>query len=155
MPTPLSRRRPLTVIARATPTIDSAVRLSLNPARGRRAGVDGAWWPRSCDADAELPALIAAVDQRLDHTTVSVRVHPDAWDHIPRLIPARGRHIQVGPLVRDDPRVVRLTSADGESITLLVVEPDTAARPAADERRTGRPAVPNCPVPLAGPTERS
>ena len=55
-PTLLSHLKPLSAITRAIPTIDSAVRLSLNPVQDRRAAVDGAWWPHSREAAAERPA---------------------------------------------------------------------------------------------------
>ncbi|MGN9844968.1 DUF5994 family protein [Nonomuraea sp. H19] len=126
----LSHLKPLSVTARAIPTIDSVVRLSLNPVLDRRATVDGAWWPRSRDASAELPGLIAAVDQRLGRTTLRVGVYRDAWGHIPRRIPARGRQIRVSWFRSSDPRVITLMSAAGEPIVLLVIDPDTASGPA-------------------------
>ena len=66
--------------------------------------VDGAWWPYSRDAAAELPNLIAAVDQRLGRTTLRIGVHQDAWRRIPRRIPARGRQVRIGWFRQTDPR---------------------------------------------------
>ncbi|GAA3611456.1 hypothetical protein GCM10022419_115610 [Nonomuraea rosea] len=125
-PTLLSHLMPLSAVASAVPASDSTVRLSLDPVLDRRATVDGAWWPYSRDAAAELPGLIAAVDQRLGRVTLSVGVYRDSWDHIPRRIQARGRQIRVGWFHHTDPRVITLMSAGADPITLLVFEPGTA-----------------------------
>ncbi|GAA3661755.1 hypothetical protein GCM10022224_026610 [Nonomuraea antimicrobica] len=54
------------------------VRLSLDPDLARRGAVDGAWWPVGYDAGAELPGLIAAIDQRLNRRVPRVGPHIDA-----------------------------------------------------------------------------
>ncbi|MFB4267939.1 DUF5994 family protein [Nonomuraea sp. GTA35] len=108
----------------------SAPRLSLNAVLDRRGTVDGAWWPRTRDAAAELPALISAVDQRLDRAVLRVGVHVDAWDHLPRRIPARGRQVRVGWFRSADPHLITLSIAGTVPITLLVIPPRTAAGPA-------------------------
>ncbi len=95
-PTLLSQRAPLSSASSAIPLADCALRLSLHPVPNRRAMVDGAWWPYSRNAAAELPGLIAAVDRLLDRVTLRVSVHGDTWQSIPRRIPARGRQIRIG-----------------------------------------------------------
>ncbi|MFC7586152.1 DUF5994 family protein [Nonomuraea antimicrobica] len=82
------------------------------------------------DAATELPGLIAAVDQRLGRTTLLVGVCRDAWQHIPRRIPARGRPVRISWFRHADPRLVALFFATGEPVVLLVIPPDTAAGPA-------------------------
>ncbi|GGL02214.1 DUF5994 family protein [Planomonospora parontospora] len=129
-PTLLSHPTPLSPTAGAVPAVDSAVRISLDPVLGRRDALDGAWWPYSRDAAAELPGLIAAIDQRLGRTTLRVGLHPDAWEHIPRRIPARGRQIRVGWFRSTRPHLVTLILADAEPVTLLVIAPDTTQGPA-------------------------
>lgn len=49
----------------------------------RRGAVDGAWWPATYDAGAELPALIAAIDQHLGRRVLRVGLHVDTWHNIP------------------------------------------------------------------------
>ncbi|MBO3749938.1 hypothetical protein J5X84_27980 [Streptosporangiaceae bacterium NEAU-GS5] len=93
----------------------------------RRAVVDGAWWPYSHDAAAELPNLIAAVDQRLGRTTLRVSVHRDAWPRIPRHIPARGRQVRIGWFHSTDPRLITLSFAAEEPIVLLIIPADAPA----------------------------
>lgn len=125
-PTTLFRRTSPSTAASTVPTVDSTVRLSLNPTANRRSTVDGTWWPYSRDATAELPSLIAAADQRLGRTTLHVELYRDAWEHIPRLVPARGRQVRVDCARHADPRVVTLLATSGRPVVLLVVPPDGA-----------------------------
>ncbi|MFI7611133.1 DUF5994 family protein [Nonomuraea terrae] len=124
------RRLPSSRVTPARPQVDAAPRLILHPVPERRTVVDGAWWPRSRDAAAELPALVAAVDERLGRTTLRVGLHRDAWRHIPHRFPARGRQVRVGWFRSTDPRVITLIFAAGEPVVLLIIPPDTAAGPA-------------------------
>ncbi|MFC4534904.1 DUF5994 family protein [Sphaerisporangium dianthi] len=125
----VSHLKPLSTAASAVPAVDSSVRLSLDPPLNRRAPVDGVWWPRSRDAAAELPGLVAAVDQRLGRTTLRVGVYRDAWDDIPRRITNRGRQIRVGWFRSSDPRVITLIFAAGEPVVLSVAEQGTTPGP--------------------------
>ncbi|MFD0884195.1 STAS domain-containing protein [Streptosporangium algeriense] len=138
-PTLLSQPAPLSSTSSAIPRVDSALRLSLHPVLDRRAAVDGAWWPYSHDATAELPGLIAVVDRLLGRVTLRVSLHGDAWQNIPRRIPARGRQVRVGWFRHTDPRLITLIFAAGEPVVLLVIPPGTAAAPAeATLRRTAQ-----------------
>lgn len=127
-PSITTQRSPLPSAASAMPQIDQAVRFSLDPALDRRAVADGVWWPYSRDAGAELPGLIAGVDQWMGRATMRVSLHADAWDDIPHRIPARGRQIRVGWFRHSDPRMVTLTLDGFEQVTLLVVPPGTETR---------------------------
>ncbi|WP_214104044.1 DUF5994 family protein [Acrocarpospora catenulata] len=129
-PTLLSHYTPLNPVASAIPRVDSPVRLSLNPVRDRRVTVDGAWWPYSRDAAAELPGLIAAVDQRLAGTTLRIGLRQDEWDHIPHRIPARGRQVRIGWFSHAEPHVLTMSLAGAEPIALLVIPPGTTTGPA-------------------------
>ncbi|MFB4286361.1 DUF5994 family protein [Nonomuraea sp. ATR24] len=126
-PTLLSQPAPLSPASPAIPRVDSALRLSLSPVPNRLAVVDGAWWPSSHDAAAELPALIAAVDRLLDRVTLRIGLHRDVWQNIPRRIPARGRQVRIGWFRHTDPRVITLSFATGEPVGLLIVPSGTAA----------------------------
>ncbi|WP_146607458.1 DUF5994 family protein [Spongiactinospora gelatinilytica] len=121
-----------TLLSPSSPVLaaQAAPRLSLNAVLDQRGTVDGAWWPRSRDAAAELPALISAVDRRLDRAVLRVGLHADAWDHIPHRIPARGRHIRVGWFNSADPHLITLSIAGTVPISLLVIPPGTADGPA-------------------------
>ncbi|MER6576183.1 DUF5994 family protein [Nonomuraea sp. NPDC001023] len=126
-PTLLSQPAPLSPTSSAMPRVDSALRLSLHPVPNRRSVVDGAWWPYSSDTTAELPGLISAVDRLLDRVTLRVGVHCDAWQNIPRRIPARGRQVRVGWFRHTDPRMITLSFASGEPVVLLIIPSGTAA----------------------------
>ncbi|MGA4992117.1 DUF5994 family protein [Nonomuraea bangladeshensis] len=126
-PTLFSQPAPLSSASPTIPRVDSALRLSLRPVPNRRAVVDGAWWPSSRDAAAELPGLIDHVDRLLDRVTLRIGVHGDAWQNIPRRIPARGRQVRVGWFRHTDPRVITLSFAAGEPVVLLIIPSGTAA----------------------------
>lgn len=61
----------------------SAPRLSLAPVGPAPPLLDGAWWPRSRDLGAELPALIAVSDPLWGRIT-RVTVNPTHWPAVPR-----------------------------------------------------------------------
>jgi hypothetical protein len=126
----LSPSTPPSPVTDTVLTAHSALRLSLNPMLDRSGTVDGAWWPRTRDAAAELPALISAVDERLGRAVLRVGLYRDAWDHIPRRIPARGRQVRVGWFRSADSHLVTLSIAGTSPITLLIIPPDTANGPA-------------------------
>lgn len=117
--------RPVVRPTVATTPPASAVRLNLEPIPTRHGVVDGGWWPRSRDATAELPALIAAVDRRLGGTINRVGLSVTAWTNIPRRVPAPGRTVKVGWFSSIDPLTLSLTIARDDHIVLLVIPPDT------------------------------
>jgi hypothetical protein len=127
-----------------TPPVDAAevpeattggARLSVTTDLRRRSPVDGAWWPRSHDAAAELPALIATLDGRLGHTVQRAGLSVDTWQNIPRKIAIAGRVVKVGWFHAIDPAIISLTLTGAEPITLLVIPPDTAGASAAEALR--------------------
>ncbi|GAA2852960.1 DUF5994 family protein [Streptosporangium fragile] len=131
MPTLLYHTTPATAFSSSVSTAGSpSVRLNLDLVLGHRGAVDGTWWPCSRNAAAELPGLIAAVDERLHRVTARVTLDPDAWDGIPSHVQARGRLVEVGRSRNADPRLVRLTTTTIGYVNLLVTAPDmVSARP--------------------------
>lgn len=131
-----------TASASALPASPPA-RVSLAPAGSAPALLDGAWWPRSRDLTAELPALAAVLDPlwgRITHVTVN----PTLWPAVPRRVPVAGHAVNVGWfLAEQDPHVLLLLSYRVGRWDLLVVPPETSAADAArlmaaasDPRRT-------------------
>ena len=125
----------------------SAVRLRLSHVPSGQAVLDGGWWPRSLDAQAELPELIAELDARLGVIT-RVMLNLDAWDDTPRRIAAGGRRIHVGRFRIMDAHMIGLTNTEGERFTLLVVPPGatttaagTALAMASEAGSSTRPAA--------------
>ncbi|MGW4797295.1 DUF5994 family protein [Nonomuraea sp. NPDC004297] len=129
-PTLLSQPAPFSPVSSAIPRDYSALRLGLHAVLDQRAVVDGAWWPYSRDAAAELPGLITAVDRLLDRVTLRIGLHGDAWLSIPHQIPACGRQVRIGWFRHTDPRLITLIFTTGEPVVLMVIPPDTAAGPA-------------------------
>jgi uncharacterized protein DUF5994 len=86
--------------------------------RGR---LDGGWWPRSRDARAQLPALVAGLNAR---SGVVLRLAVDvlAWDEIPRRIAVDGHVVRVGWFT-DTHHVIVVTLGHREHLLLLVVPP--------------------------------
>ncbi len=103
-------------------------RLSLVPATAPHAGLGGGWWPRSRDATAELPGLIAELSARAGRVS-RVALQVGAFDNIPHKLTAGGRKVHVAWFRYMNANTVILTMADRDDLVLLVVPP--LASPAA------------------------
>jgi hypothetical protein len=91
---------------------------------GRDSVLDGAWWPRSRDLAAELPALLATLAER-DVVVARVAYGPDSWEPAGRKARIAGRVIALGWFRTIDPHLVSVTSLDArDRLDLLVVPPD-------------------------------
>jgi hypothetical protein len=126
---------------------ETAARVSLSThLHARHTAVDGAWWPRSTDLAGELPALVAALDERgLRISRIAYSL--SAWDPTPHRVQVDGRTVRTGGFRVIDPTLVSLTSAGGvgEPVDLRVLPPDTDPQVAARELAAdaaGRPAGP-------------
>lgn len=113
-------------------------RLGLTGARRRFGPVDGAWWPYSRDAVAELPHLVDALDARLPERVTRVNVQYSGWDNIPRTLRVGDRTIRVGWFHSGDPHLITLTTRDRITTQLLVVPADTPHSVAALAMSTAR-----------------
>jgi Family of unknown function (DUF5994) len=103
-------------------------RLSFDPALTRRRAVDGAWWPESRDAPAELPGLVAALDSRPGVRVRRLSVPVAEWDDIPRRLTVNGaRTIRVDWFITMPRHTISVTAGGGDTINLLVIPPGTAA----------------------------
>ena len=103
-------------------------RLSLVPATVPHAGLGGGWWPRSRDATAELPGLIAELSARAGRVS-RVALQVGAFDNIPHRLMAGGRKVHVAWFRYMNMNTVILTMAGRDDLVLLVVPP--LASPAA------------------------
>ena len=109
----------------------SPVRLSLAPAGSAPLLLDGAWWPRSRDLAAELPALASVLDPLWGRVT-RVTVNPAQWPVVPRKVPVAGHVVKVGWfLAEQDPHELMLLSYRRGRWNLLVVPPQTPPASAA------------------------
>jgi hypothetical protein len=137
---------PTTAPPSTRPSAPPGLRLQLDPTMAGTGAVDGGWWPRSRDPDAELPGLIAGLDASLGPIT-RVALNLDAWDSAPRRVAVDGRRVRVGWFRQMDAHTVGLTRAAQDRVVLLVVPPQatTAAAQiamamAADAANSAGPA---------------
>jgi hypothetical protein len=103
-------------------------RLQLDPTMAGTGAVDGGWWPRSRDPDAELPGLIAGLDSSLGPIT-RLALNLDAWDSAPRRVAVNGRRVHVGWFRHMNAHTIGVTRAFQDRVALLVIPPE--ATPAA------------------------
>lgn len=107
------------------------LRLSLAPVGSAPTLLDGAWWPRSRDLEAELPSLLAVLDPLWGRIT-RVTVNPVHWPIVPHKVPVAGHVVKVGWfLAEQDPHELLLLSYRVGRWNLLVVPPQTTPVSAA------------------------
>jgi Family of unknown function (DUF5994) len=113
-----------TPLPAAEPDPAPPLRLSVTPTDERRR-LDGAWWPRSRDLEAELPSLIAELDHRwgrITHATVNRHL----WPTIPYQVRTGGHAVRLGWYdAEQDPYEISLFSYEINRWDLLVVPPET------------------------------
>jgi hypothetical protein len=87
--------------------------------------LDGAWWPRSTNLEAELAELVdhfPAKSGRIVHAVFSV---PD-WRPAHRRIKVKRGIIKVGSFPRDDSHRIMLSLSSREILQLMVVPPHSS-----------------------------
>jgi hypothetical protein len=138
---------PTAAVVRTAPPLPLGLRLRLDPTPSNGGVLDGGWWPRSRDPDAELPELIAGLESAGGPIT-RVALNLDAWDRAPCRVAVDGRRLRVGWFRTIDPNVIGLTrGAFQERLALLVVPPQAttaaagiAMAMAADPTHSAGPA---------------
>ncbi|MEU8843325.1 DUF5994 family protein [Streptomyces roseus] len=114
-------------------------RLSLTPKTTLAGQLDGAWWPHSRDLEAELPPLVAALQEPWGRIT-RVTVNPARWPVVPRRVAVDGRVLHVGWFAEQDAdKLILLAYAVGRW-DLLVIPPETD--PVAAARLMAAAAIP-------------
>ncbi|WP_338701998.1 DUF5994 family protein [Streptomyces sp. Q6] len=101
-----------------------SARVALKSPTGRGL-LDGAWWPRSRDLAAELPALSAELDPLWGRIT-RVAVNPMLWPVVPRSVAVHGHVLKIGWFTPElDPHKLLLLSYGSGRWDLLVIPPET------------------------------
>ena len=100
------------------------LRLRLRPKALTTGYVDGAWWPRSRDLTAELPALLAVLAVRLGEIS-RVSYNLTEWDTAPRQVAAEGVRVRLNGFWSRPEHTVDVVAGDRRRLTLLLVAPDT------------------------------
>jgi Family of unknown function (DUF5994) len=109
--------------AMATEPPRQTLRLKLKPKAPTTGYVDGAWWPRSRDLSAELPALLAVLAVRLGGVQ-RVSYNLTAWDVAPHRITVDGRSVRLGGFHSQHADTVDVIGHNEPRITLLVIPPE-------------------------------
>lgn len=141
MPTTLARTAPRDLAA------ELPARLSLTPKSTLAGRLDGAWWPYSRDLEAELPVLLAALDEPWGRIT-RVTVNPTRWPVVPHTVPMDGRTLHVGWFTEQDADKLILLSYTVGRWDLLVVPPET--EPASAARLMSAAAIPGSVLTAGG-----
>ncbi|MFJ4685545.1 DUF5994 family protein [Streptomyces sp. NPDC091377] len=114
-------------------------RLSLTPETTLAGQLDGAWWPRSRSLEAELPPLVAALEEGWGRIT-RVVVNPTRWPVVPRKVPVAGHTVHAGWFTEQHPDKLILLSYTRGRWDLLVIPPET--EPAAAARLMAAASIP-------------
>jgi hypothetical protein len=104
-------------------------RLSLKPPAPPTGRVDGAWWPRSQDLAAELPALLAEVTTRLGRID-RVTYHLAEWPSPGRRLAFDDQVVRLEGFRSQRPGSLTVIGWDRQRLTLQVVPPETGAEDA-------------------------
>ncbi|WP_329045798.1 DUF5994 family protein [Amycolatopsis sp. NBC_01488] len=107
-----------------SPPPATEARLSLKPAAPATGEVDGAWWPRSRDLPAELPALLTAVTARLGRID-RVTHHLADWPASTRRITFDDSVVRLEGFRSQHTGTLTVIGWDRQRLTLRVVPPET------------------------------
>jgi hypothetical protein len=87
---------------------------------------DGGWWPRSRDPATELPALVAAVTDRLDPVR-RITLNAAAWDGRPQIIMTiEGREVRLDWFGERDAHTISLIGSRRSRLDLMMIPSGTA-----------------------------
>lgn len=112
------------------PGTHSPLRLRLKPNGPSTGFVDGAWWPRSRDLAAEVPALAEELAVRLGPAQ-RVAFGLSSWDTPPRRFLVGDSRVRLEGFLHQDQHIVHVTGDRGR-ISLLLVPPATEEHAARD-----------------------
>jgi hypothetical protein len=116
----------------ATAAHRDEARVSFRPPASSTGFIDAAWWPRSSDLAAELPALLDVLwtaAREINRITYSFA----GWDPAPRRIRVEGRTVRLGGYHTSDTDTVRLTDAWGRERIDVVIIPATTDAAVAEK----------------------
>jgi len=116
------------IISSSAKAID---RLRLKPPKSASGFVDGAWWPRSDDLMAEVPALAVALADRIGPVW-RVAFPLASWARTARRMIFEGRLVRLEGFSSQNPHLVHVTGGTMCRVTLLVIPPK-AGTAAAEE----------------------
>jgi hypothetical protein len=116
-------------------------RLRLKPAAPATGHVDGAWWPRTRDLSAELPALLTALGSRLGRVD-RVTYQLGEWQAPNRRLSAGEHVVRLEGFRSQRAGSLTVIGWDRRRLTLLVVPPETGPGEAEHALTTAADGVP-------------
>lgn len=108
-----------------TTAVTSSPRLRLTQTRADHAVLDGAWWPRSWDATAELANLAPALSERYGRIRY-VMLNGSEWIHQVRRLAVDGNVIRVGWFDSMSDALLVVTTDRGDQVDLVIIAPSFA-----------------------------
>jgi hypothetical protein len=99
--------------------------------------LDGAWWPRSYDAETELCALVVALNAGAVSVT-RIGLNRGAWDCAPQTVAVDGRVVRLYWYGPQDIHAISVTADGRRRLDILVVPPAATAAQARAAMPTGR-----------------
>jgi hypothetical protein len=109
------------------PHVQSATecRISFRQPVSRSGGVDAAWWPRSNDLTAEMPALLE-VFWTAGRDMARITYNLDSWDVAPRRMQIEGNRVHLGGYHYQNSLLLGMADAShGDTADLLIIPFDT------------------------------
>lgn len=113
-------------MATLSPGDTNAVRLALAPRTTARTMLDGAWWPRSRDAEAELSTLFEALATR-QIRAYRAMLNPAEWPDHPRRVTVGELAVRIGWFATLERSLLIVSSYPRGRHDLLVIAPPTPA----------------------------
>lgn len=130
-----------TLVERTPAQLATDCRIRLRQPINRTGTVDGAWWPRSADLAAELPALLD-VFWTAGRDMTRVVYNLETWGGAPRKLVLAGKQIHVSGYHYGNPLLMTVMNPwQTDSADLLVIpwdtSPETAERLLATAAESG------------------
>ncbi|EHK86933.1 DUF5994 family protein [Saccharomonospora azurea] len=122
-----------------------AVRLEMKRPDAARGHVDGGWWPRSAEPEAEFSELCAALEPWIGVAS-RVSYHLGTWGVASRRIEVNHRVVRLEGFLTMDPHTVVVIGSDSRRVTLLMVPADTAAEVSRAQLRAAAATDPTANV---------
>lgn len=110
------------------PATTAAPWVWLEPIRDHHMIFDGRWRRRSSDPEAELPALVTALDGA-GSPVVRLLLSAAGWIRRPHHIVVAGRTVRLGYFSDQPPAVLTAICADGGAIHILIVAAESPTSP--------------------------
>jgi hypothetical protein len=109
------------------PSTQAGTRIRLRTPLSGAGFIDGAWWPRTRDLTAELPALVEALIAA-GNVPARFTYNVKAWDAAPALMRIDGHKVRLGSFATSNPSTVSVVDTSGRKhVDLLVIDPATEA----------------------------